>query len=57
MHDPVAMEIDKALQELVQNRLDSSRRYGLALRLVVVVDDLEQVVLCILEDDEDALVF
>jgi hypothetical protein len=39
---------------LIQNTLDGSRRDGLALGLAVVMDDLQQVMFCILEDDEYA---
>jgi hypothetical protein len=57
MHNPVPVQVDEALQQLVQDGLDGAGGYGLALGLIVVVDDLEQVVLGILEYDEDALFF
>jgi len=56
MHDPVPVQVNESLQQLVQNRFDSSCGYCLALRLVVVVDDLEQVVFGILKHNVDALV-
>jgi hypothetical protein len=51
------MEVEETLQELVQDGFDGPGGNGLALRLVVVVNDLEQVVFGIFEDYEDALVF
>jgi hypothetical protein len=55
MHDPVPVEIDKALQELVEDRLDGACWNGLTLWLIVVMNDLQQVVLGIFKDNEDAL--
>lgn len=57
VHDPVAVQVYKALQELIQDRLDGPRWYGLALWLIVVMDDLQEVVLCIFENNEDTFVF
>lgn len=56
MEHPVAVQVEQAVQQLKQDRLDHRRGDGMSLRLRVVVDDLKQVVLRVLEDHEDALV-
>jgi hypothetical protein len=55
MHDPVAVEVYKALEQLVHDRLDNFGGDGVAVGLSVVVDDLQEIVLGILKHDEDAL--
>lgn len=50
------MEVEQAIQQLEQNRSDHGCRDGMSLWLGVVVDDLQQIVLCVLEDHEDTLV-
>jgi hypothetical protein len=51
------MQVYKSMQELVEDRSDGSCRNRRPLGLVVMMDDLEQVVLGILEDYVNALVF
>jgi hypothetical protein len=55
MHDPVAVEVYKALEQLIHDRLDNFGGDGVAVGLSVVVDDLQEIVLGILKHDEDAL--
>lgn len=41
----------------MQNGFDCPCGNGLPLRLIVMVDDLEEVMFCVLEHNEDAFVF
>lgn len=57
MQHPVGVEIEEAVQQLEQDRFDHRRWDRMSLRLRVVVDDLQEIVLRVLEHHEDALVF
>ena len=56
VQDPVTVQVQNAVEQLEENALDGRRRNGVAGRLGVVMDDLEQVVFGVLEHHEDALV-
>ena len=51
------MEVEESIEKLKQYRLDGRCRYGVSTMLCMVMYDLEQVMLSILEDHEDTLVF
>jgi len=57
VHDPVLVEVVQTVQKLEEDGFDHAGGYGSARWLGVVVDDLQQVVLAVLEDHEDAFVF
>lgn len=57
VEDPICVEVEEAVQELEEDGADHTGLDCVALRLGVVVDDLEEVMLGIFEDHEDAFVF
>lgn len=56
MHDPVAVEVEEAVDELEEDRFDHAGGYRVSSGLCMVVDDLEEVVFAVFEDHEDAFV-
>jgi hypothetical protein len=56
MEDPVGMQILAAVEQLEHDALDGGWWDRMARLLCVVVDDLQQVMFCVLKDHEDALV-
>lgn len=56
MHDPVAVEVKEAVEELKEDRFDHAGGDGMSLWLGVMVDDLEEIMLAIFEDHEDTFV-
>lgn len=57
MEDPVAVEVEEAIQELEEDGFYHGGGDGVAGGLSVVVDDLEEVVFAVFEDHEDAFFF
>lgn len=57
MEDPVAMQILATVEQLEHDTLHGGWRYGMTCRLGMVMDDLQQVMLSILENHVDTLVF
>jgi len=51
------VQVEKTVEELEQDRADHFCWNGVALGLGVVVDYLEEVVLCVFEDHENAFIF
>lgn len=58
MQDPVAVEVEKAVEQLEEDGLDHWGGDGAARTLLgMVVDDLQEVVFTVLKDHEDAFLF
>jgi hypothetical protein len=57
MQDPVGMEIEQSIQQLEHDRPDHGRWNSMPLRLSVMMNDLQQIMLCIFKYHEDAFVF
>ena len=57
MHDPVFVQVYQALKELVQDGFDGPCGNCVPLRLIMVMNNLKQIVFCILENNENTLVF
>ena len=57
MENPIRVQVEKTVEELEQDRADHFCWNGVALGLGVVVDYLEEVVLCVFEDHENAFIF
>ncbi len=57
MKDPVAVEVEKAVEKLEEDAFDHWCGNGMAGWLSVMVYDLEEIMFAIFEDHEDAFVF
>ena len=57
VQNPVSMEILASIEKLEHDALHRSRWNGVTSRLSVVMDDLEEIMLGVLKDHENAFVF
>jgi hypothetical protein len=57
VQNPVSMEILTSIKQLEHDTLHRSRWNGMTSRLSVVMDDLQEIMLGVFKDHEDAFVF
>lgn len=57
MEYPVGVEVLTAVEELEHDGFDGCGWDGMACRLSMVVDDLEEIMLCVFENHKDAFIF
>jgi hypothetical protein len=57
MHDPISVEVEQALQQLIHDGFYGASWDSVSVRLGVMMDNLEQVVLRIFKNNINAFVF